>query len=145
MISMLNYIQGIQHYREKALRKLCSKCKNKSTMRCGLNQLKQICQCLYVHNICRGQGKNPEWRKERRERLTASNFGRYVVVVYHVTIVAIGHGLLKKFWPFGNRLRSRHCSAYLYMKLCRPAYFVRTTQKSVSSIIFLGDLNNYLH
>ena len=23
-----------------------------------------------------------------------------VVVVYHVTIVAIGHGLLKKFWPF---------------------------------------------
>ena len=24
---------------------------------------------------------------------------RYVVVVYHVTIVAIGHGLLKKFWP----------------------------------------------
>ena len=28
------------------------------------------------------------------------------VVVYHVTIVAIGHGLLKKFWPFGTRLRS---------------------------------------
>ena len=24
----------------------------------------------------------------------------YVVVVYHVTIVAIGHGSLKKFWPF---------------------------------------------
>ena len=23
----------------------------------------------------------------------------YVVVVYHVTIVAFGHGLLKKFWP----------------------------------------------
>ena len=23
----------------------------------------------------------------------------HVVVVYHVTIVAIGHGLLKKFWP----------------------------------------------
>ena len=23
----------------------------------------------------------------------------YVVVVYHVTIVAIGHGSLKKFWP----------------------------------------------
>ena len=22
-----------------------------------------------------------------------------VVVVYHVTIVAIGHGMLKKFWP----------------------------------------------
>ena len=26
-----------------------------------------------------------------------------VVVVYHVTIVAIVHGLLKKFWPFGTR------------------------------------------
>ena len=26
--------------------------------------------------------------------------GKHVVVVYHVTIVAIGHGLLKKFWPF---------------------------------------------
>ena len=25
--------------------------------------------------------------------------GAVVVVVYHVTIVAIGHGLLKKFWP----------------------------------------------
>ena len=24
----------------------------------------------------------------------------FVVVVYHVTIVAIGHGLVKKFWPF---------------------------------------------
>ena len=39
-----------------------------------------------------------------------------------------GHGLLKKFWPFGNRLRSTHCREFLYMKLCRPAYFVRTTQ-----------------
>ena len=35
-----------------------------------------------------------------------------VVVVYHVTIVAIGHGLLKKFWPFGNRLRSTHCREF---------------------------------
>ena len=31
------------------------------------------------------------------------------IVIYHVTIVAIGHGMLKKFWPFGNRLRSTHC------------------------------------
>ena len=35
-----------------------------------------------------------------------------VVVVYHVTIVAIGHGLLKKFWPFGFRLRSTHCREF---------------------------------
>ena len=51
-----------------------------------------------------------------------------VVVVYHVTIVAIGHGLLKKFWPFGTRLSSTHCRKFNYLKLCRPAYFVRTTQ-----------------
>ena len=53
-----------------------------------------------------------------------------VVVVCHVTIVAIGHGLLKKFWPFGNRLRSTHCREFPYLKLCRPADFVRTTQLS---------------
>ena len=38
---------------------------------------------------------------ERRERGTLRN-GPGVVVVYHatiVTIVAIGHGLLNKFWP----------------------------------------------
>ena len=35
-----------------------------------------------------------------------------VVVVNHVTIVAIGHGLLKKFWPFGDRLRSTHCREF---------------------------------
>ena len=31
-----------------------------------------------------------------------------VVVVYHVNIVAIGHGLLKKFWPMviGRVLRT---------------------------------------
>ena len=27
-------------------------------------------------------------------------------VVYHVTIVGIGRGLLKKCWLYGNRLRS---------------------------------------
>ena len=27
------------------------------------------------------------------------NYKINVIVVYHVTIVAIGHGLLKKFWP----------------------------------------------
>ena len=41
-----------------------------------------------------------------------------VVVVYHVTIVAIGHGSLKKFWPFGTRLRSTHCREFNYLKLC---------------------------
>ena len=50
------------------------------------------------------------------------------IVIYHVTIVANGHGLLKKCWPFGTRLRSTHCREFNYLKLCRPAYFIRTTQ-----------------
>ena len=54
--------------------------------------------------------------------------GKLLGVVYIVTIVAIGHGLLKKFWPFGTRLRSTHCREFNYLKLCRPAQFVRTTQ-----------------
>ena len=51
-----------------------------------------------------------------------------VVVVYHVTIIANGHGVLKKVSPFGNRMRSTHCREFLYMKLCSPAYYARTTQ-----------------
>ena len=39
---------------------------------------------------------------------------KYVVVVYRVTIVAIEHGLLKNFWPFGIRLRSTHCRGFNY-------------------------------
>ena len=52
----------------------------------------------------------------------------HVVVIYHVTLVAIGHGLLNKCWPFGSRLRSTYCREFHDMKLCRPAYFVSTTQ-----------------
>ena len=51
-----------------------------------------------------------------------------VVVVYHVTIVTIGHGLLKKFWSFGTSLRSTHCREFNHLKLCRPAYLIGTTQ-----------------
>ena len=45
------------------------------------------------------------------------------MLLYHVTIVAIGHGFLKKFWPYGNRLRSTHCGEFHCKKLCRPAYY----------------------
>ncbi|XP_023338397.1 uncharacterized protein LOC111709047 [Eurytemora carolleeae] len=31
-----------------------------------------------IERATRGQGRNPEWRKERKERLTASNFGRVI-------------------------------------------------------------------
>ena len=48
--------------------------------------------------------------------LTHYSYIHSVVVVYQVTIVAIGHGLLKKFWPFGTRLRSTHCREFNYLK-----------------------------
>jgi hypothetical protein len=37
---------------------------------------------LAIERNTRGQGKNPEWRSERKERLTASNFGRYLFVMF---------------------------------------------------------------
>ena len=51
---------------------------------------------------------NPPARKDQ-----AKDEVHVVVVVYHVTIVAMdnGLGLLKKCWPFGNRLRSTHCGS----------------------------------
>ena len=63
---------------------------------------------------------------ERRERGTLRN-GPGVVVVYHVTVVTIRDGLLKKFWPLviGCVLRTAGSSI---IRLLRPAYFVRTTQ-----------------
>ena len=59
---------------------------------------------------------------------TLERQSQLVVVVYHETIVAIGHGLSNKFWPFGTRLHSTHCREFNYLKLCRPAYFISTTQ-----------------
>ena len=44
-----------------------------------------------------------------------------VVVVYHVTFVAIGLGLLKKFWPMAAFYALQGVPL---LKLCRPAYFV---------------------
>ena len=50
----------------------------------------------------------------------------YVAVVYHVTIVASGHELKKKFWPFGNRLHSTHCREFIYVKLKRTVKYFFT-------------------
>ena len=45
--------------------------------------------------------KRPFWNRTIKENYPIDNMSIFVVVVvYHVTIVAIGHGLLKKFWPF---------------------------------------------
>ena len=51
-----------------------------------------------------------------------------VVVVYHVTIVSIGHWLFKKFWLMVIGCVLRPAWSFLILELCRPAYFVRTTQ-----------------
>ena len=40
-------------------------------------------------------------------------------------------GCWRIFGLIGSRLRSTHCREFLYMKLCRPAYFVRTTQSKL--------------
>ena len=36
--------------------------------------------------------------------------------------------VVEEILAFGTRLRSRRCREFNYLKLCRPAYFVRTTQ-----------------
>ena len=36
--------------------------------------------------------------------------------------------VVEEILAFGTRLRSTHCREFNYLKLCRPAYFVRTTQ-----------------
>ena len=36
--------------------------------------------------------------------------------------------VVKEILAFGTRLRSTHCKEFNYLKLCRPAYFVRTTK-----------------
>ena len=36
--------------------------------------------------------------------------------------------VVKEILAFGTRLRSTHCWELNYLKLCRPAYFVRTNQ-----------------
>ena len=53
----------------------------------------------------------------------------HVVVIYHVTISSSSWTwVVEEMLAFGNRLRSTHCREFNYLKLCRPAYFVRTTQ-----------------
>ena len=54
--------------------------------------------------------------------------GHYFLDIHYNHCSMHGHWLLKKFWPFGNRLRSTHCREFLCMKLCRSAYFAKITQ-----------------
>ena len=44
-----------------------------------------------------------------------------VVVVYHVTIVAIGHGCLEEILAYYNRLRSMvYCKQHQLKRMCVP-------------------------
>ena len=43
---------------------------------------------------------------------------------------------VEEILAFGTRLRSTHCREFNYLKLCRPAYFVRTTNIDYQSIHF---------
>ena len=74
------------------------------------------------------RGRPGPTRLARPQETSASQPLVSVVVVHHVTIVAIDMGCWRHFGLFGNMLRSTHCREFLYVKLCRPAYFVRTTQ-----------------
>ena len=56
---------------------------------------------------------NPSHNSAKMSFPKLAIISRIVVVVYHVTILAFGHGLLKKFWPFGSRLRSTYCREFL--------------------------------
>ena len=69
-------------------------------------------ECEYykeVHQLDLKYQKKYDEINESRNKIIAGNYEpsgaeviRRLVVDYHVTIVAIGHGLLKKFWPFGT-------------------------------------------
>ena len=48
---------------------------------------------------CRPASRSRRSRTPRPPNSGGNVIEKLVVVVYHVTIVAIGHGLLKKFWP----------------------------------------------
>ena len=51
----------------------------------------------------------------------------FVDVVYYEFIAVSGNGSWKKFWPLVTGCVLRAAESFLYLKLCRPAYFVKTT------------------
>ena len=45
--------------------------------------------------------------------------------------------VVEEILAYGNRLRSTHCREFHYLKLCRPAYFVRTLNLNVTPEIII--------
>ena len=45
--------------------------------------------------------------------------------------------VVEELLAYGNRLHSMHCREFHYLKLCRPAYFVRTTRLYIIYIYIL--------
>ena len=60
-----------------------------------------MCRCFPLSAPCLQPGAVDGKQHQHQQPVEAASdeTGLNVVVVYHVTIVAIGHGLLKKFWP----------------------------------------------
>ena len=67
----------------------------------GARVRRNLCNLIRLRDLIRSRAvTNRIFKKpKRRIFLHACVLSCHVVVVYHVTIVAIGHGLLKKFWP----------------------------------------------
>ena len=64
-----------------------------------------------------------------------------VVVVNHVTIVAMDMGCWRNFGLYGNRLRSTHCRELLYLKLCQLInYYLILTMTIYIILLPLGIL-----
>ena len=74
------------------------------------------------------------WDQIRLIHLGFDPFGTRSGIQYIWEIIPLGNNPMG-FGTFGklsvyhiNRLRSTHCREFNYLKLCRTAYFVRTTQ-----------------
>ena len=77
-------------------------------------------KALYARS-CLGRGVATNHEQGQADGQDAGLQPDNVVVVCQVTVLVIGHGILKKFWPMVIRLRPTNCREFHYLKLCRPA------------------------
>ena len=60
--------------------------------------------------------------------VTLMQHAKSIVVVYHVPLYQLDMGCWRNVGLLLVRLRSKYCREFHFMKLCRPAYFVRPTR-----------------
>ena len=71
----------------------------------------------------------------------------FVAVVYHVTIVAIGHGgVVEEILAYGNRLRSTHCREFPYRLIMLSYNIVKKKCFFINGLhtIFLKSLDPFI-